>query len=109
MLVYPTPNNDSKSEMRLLLTVDLSKTVGVNEIVQWGKDTSYISLMARVQSLEPLVEGELSSDISCHSYAFIAYIHVNNHFLKMLDISDPQVPYHKMKHTVPHRAIKTIK
>lgn len=95
MLVYPTPNYDSKSEMCLLLTVDLSKMVGVNEIVWWGKDISYISLMARVQSLEPLVEGELSSDISCHSYAFIAYIHVNNHFLKMLDISDPQVPRHK--------------
>lgn len=33
LLVYFTPNNDSKSEMHLLLTVDLSKTVGVNEIV----------------------------------------------------------------------------
>lgn len=80
LLVYPTPNNGSKTEMCLLLTVDLRKTVGVNEIVQWRKDTSYISLMARVQPLGPLVEGELSFDISRHSYTFITYIHVNNHF-----------------------------
>lgn len=46
LLVYHTPNNGSKTEMCLLLTVDLSKTVGVNEIVRWRKNTSYISLMA---------------------------------------------------------------
>lgn len=69
LLAYPTPNNGSKTEMCLLLTVDLSKTVGV----QWV-DTSYISLMARVQSLGPLVEGELSSDIYMPIMSFV-YFH----------------------------------
>lgn len=58
LLFYSPPNYGSKTEMCFLLAVDLSKIFVASEIVWWGKDVSYVSLMAQVLSPGPVAEGE---------------------------------------------------
>lgn len=86
LLFYPPPNYGSKTEMCFLLAVDLSKICVASEIVWWGKDVSYMSLMAQVLSPGPVAEGEnkllkvalwyyMYNMHTWHAHAYTTHVH----------------------------------